>query len=170
MGSGRRTCSFDAEELDLSGMGLDCIPPELARCGNLRTLHIGRNRISRLENLPAGLRVLNAWANRISELEGLPAGLAVLNLSFNDISRLEGLPAGLVALDVKYNHLRSLHGLPRGLHTLDARWNEIDDLQGLPPYLEEIRVISRDPLVREINSGSRASRQRAADRWEVALF
>lgn len=183
----RRTCRFDAEELNLSWMGLECIPAEIAWCTKLRklnlcrnkiwklerlphslhTLYISSNQIQKLEGLPDSLRTLYIGFNRIQKLERLPHSLHALNIRANEIRKLEGLPHSLHALEIDWNNIEKLEGLPRSLHTLDIKGNQIWKLQELPPYLEKICTSVRDPVVEKINSGRRAAVQRERCRREI---
>lgn len=101
---GNRTFRFDAEELDLSNIGFNSIPPEIARCTRLRKLDIRGNDITTIENLPDGLHTLDARNNSIRSLEGLPDGLKTIDVRWNPIKRLGRLPPYLVCIRTFVRH------------------------------------------------------------------
>lgn len=175
----RRRCSFDAEELDLSNLGLVAIPAELAACTRLRVLRIWRNNIRRIEHLPASLLVLDIAHNRIAKLENLPGGLHDLDVSHNEIKKLENLPQNLFRLIAYHNKISKLENLPKELNSLQLYFDDLTQpvhyLKDNALFLRQIRfcdpsrhqsvgrgrlrrpAIDIPQLLLDINSGARAT-------------
>lgn len=163
----RKEVRWDAEEVDLSCMGLQEVPRELMQCVRLRRLDMWNNCINRLEHLPRSLRDLHVSGNRIASLQGLPEDLEVLRVSSNRIAVLEHLPRKLRALFVCNNNLQELGHLPPALQELHI-WNNplrCIEICSLPKSLQYIRTNVCSKLMDYINSGERAAEiQQEAER------
>jgi internalin A len=128
-----------SEMLDLIGMDLSEIPPELAELIWLEYLNLSNNQIRRIENLEhlIHLSELNLGDNQISRIEGLEhlVNLSELDLGDNQISRIEGLEH-LVNLSELYlwgNQISRIEGLEHlvNLSKLSLFANRISQIEGL---------------------------------------
>ncbi len=135
-----------ATELDLSGLNLSVIPPEIRGLDYLQSLELRNNKISRIENLPDGLQSLNLSYNQISRIENLPDALQSLELQENQISRIENLPDGLQSLELNDNQISRIENLPEGLQSLDLSYNQISRIENLPDGLQSLKL-SGNPTI-----------------------
>lgn len=154
-------CSFDAFRIDLSGMGLEVPPPELARCGKLLQLNLSGNDLHSLCGangeilLPPQLKELDVSRNSLQRLDGLPEGLEWLTADGNVLEDLRGVSRlwKLRRLRVAGNPLRTL--LADGKPVLPLQLKELDvsgpfcgdpdlprlaSLEGLPPRLLTLHI------------------------------
>ncbi|ODV83301.1 hypothetical protein CANARDRAFT_203385 [[Candida] arabinofermentans NRRL YB-2248] len=105
------------ENLELGGNKISYISEELLELPSLEQLWLGKNRITRLENLNnlSNLRVLSIQSNGISKLENLEGlvNLEELYLSHNNLTELEGLDnlKNLNTLDITSNKISKLSNL-----------------------------------------------------------
>lgn len=126
--------------LDLSALGLTCLPDHLPR--HARELNVGGNRLRTLPQLPACLRHLDAHGNRLTSLPSLPDTVEVIEAHGNRLTALpENLPADLKELYVESNRLRNLpDALPSKLASLFAYSNRLSALPALPDTLEVLEL------------------------------
>ncbi|KAG1804239.1 uncharacterized protein BJ212DRAFT_1394370 [Suillus subaureus] len=103
---------------------------------NLEELWLGKNKLTKLENLStlSRLKILSLQSNRITKIEGLDqlADLEELYLSHNGVERLEGLENNtkLRMLDVGVNFVLAIENISH-LVSLEELWlnnNKITDL------------------------------------------
>ncbi|KAI0691521.1 hypothetical protein C8T65DRAFT_711482 [Cerioporus squamosus] len=116
---------------------------------NLEELWLGKNKITRLENLSTlkKLRILSIQSNRITKIEGLEEleNLEELLLSHNGISRIEGLEKNLKLrmLDLGNNFVERLENVSH-LTQLEELWindNKITTFQDIEPQLKHIQTL-----------------------------
>jgi protein phosphatase 1 regulatory subunit 7 len=97
---------------------------------NLEELWLGKNKITKLQNLSAlsSLRILSIQSNRITAIEGLDElhNLEELYLSHNGVKKIEGLEKNvkLKTLDVARNFVSVLEGVAH-LEGLEELWVSI---------------------------------------------
>lgn len=111
-----------ATSLQLAGLGLEAVPPEVSALTNLQQLVLNENKLTALPNLGAKLEVLWVAGNRIT---GWPASLAGCPLRDLDAGRngLTEVPnvvwelGALKTLSLRQNQLTSL---PRDISRLTA--------------------------------------------------
>jgi SpoVK/Ycf46/Vps4 family AAA+-type ATPase len=110
--------------LDLSGLGLDQIPPELAELTNLTELSISGNRLKTLPGFIGkltSLEQLDISHNRFSILPKEMTNLSVLktiNLSYNRFTELPEYLGQLTALETLEDTGNKLPALPEDIYTL----------------------------------------------------
>lgn len=130
--------------LDLSSMGLKCLPPlpptveRLACCDN---------SLQMLPSLPPTLRVLHADRNCLITLPPLPDSLDQLVVTKNSLRSLPPLPPNLLHLYAGFCHLETLPTLPPSLVTLSVPGNRIATLPPLPPGLRHLSI-DQNPVER----------------------
>lgn len=105
------------KNLELGGNKIETISETMLSLSSLTQLWLGKNRISKLQNLDnlVNLRVLSIQSNRLPKIEGLEklVNLEELYLSHNGISKLEGLENNtkLTVIDVTANKISKLENL-----------------------------------------------------------
>ncbi|OAX41182.1 L domain-like protein [Rhizopogon vinicolor AM-OR11-026] len=113
---------------------------------NLEELWLGKNKLTKLENLSklSRLKILSLQSNRITKIEGLDqlVSLEELYLSHNGVERLEGLEnnKNLRTLDVGANFVPAIENISH-LILLEELWlnnNKIPDLRAIEPQLKDI--------------------------------
>jgi internalin A len=119
--------------LDLSGLGLEKIPKEIADLTMLQELNLQDNEITKIENLDrlVNLQVLNLSINRISEIEGLNnlVNLRHLGLAYNNrYTTTTGSISGGILQISNLNNLQNLE-------FLDLSFNLIGEINGLDNLL-----------------------------------
>jgi len=99
----------------------------------LETLWLGRNKISKLENLHCltHLRLLSIQSNRITKLEGLSSlpNLEELYVSHNGLTKIEGLENNVrmrIPIEIPDGY-----GLQTKLTTLDVARNKIERIENV---------------------------------------
>ncbi|KAG8888913.1 hypothetical protein FRB98_006455 [Tulasnella sp. 332] len=134
--------------LELGGNRLRVIE-SLDALMNLEELWLGKNKISKLENLAMlqKLQILSVQSNRLVKIEGLDSlvNLRELYISHNGIERLEGLENNLKleTLDVGSNRIPALENLSH-LKSLEELWmndNKIPNLHDLDSQLAAISTL-----------------------------
>lgn len=91
--------------------------------------------------LPNTIRNLGLKDNKLTELNNLPAGLQLLDCSGNKIERLEGIPNSLSILICHNNPLRHLeiqNPITANLQELDCSKCNLTELPELPPSLQKL--------------------------------
>ncbi|KAG2060844.1 L domain-like protein [Suillus hirtellus] len=113
---------------------------------NLEELWLGKNKLTKLENLStlSRLKILSLQSNRITKIEGLDqlADLEELYLSHNGVERLEGLENNtkLRTLDIGANFVPAIENISH-LASIEELWlnnNKIADLRALEPQLKNM--------------------------------
>ncbi|KAM5538539.1 hypothetical protein V8D89_007872 [Ganoderma adspersum] len=116
---------------------------------NLEELWVGKNKITKLENLGAvkKLRILSIQSNRITKIEGLESleNLEEFYISHNGVQRIEGLENNvkLRTIDLGNNFVERLEGVSH-LTKLEELWindNKIATLQDIEPQLKHIETL-----------------------------
>lgn len=116
-------------ELEINGLGLTELPPEL----------------------PPNITLLNAMGNRVTTLPAVwPAGITRLDVSYNQLTVLSALPEKLRNLDACFNQINHLSALlPHKIIMLDLSNNNLDALpETLPPFLRTLYV--NDNVIRDL--------------------
>ncbi len=139
-----------ASTLDLAGLGLDSLPPEIGRLTQLTELNLARNRLTSLPDWMGDLTAvthLNLTGNRLTTLPdrlGDLTGMTELSLRGNQLSALPdalGNLTRLADLDVTGNRLTELPeriGDLAALTSLDLTTNR---LARLPPRIGDLRQL-----------------------------
>ena len=152
--------------LDLSGQGLDELPPEIGKLTNLKTLVLGQERWwgrknsgqlnNNLQTLPdeigrlTELRSLDLSGNRLSSLSesiGQLSNLQSLKLYSIGLSRLPesiGQLSNLQSLSLSYNQLSSLPesiGQLSNLQSLELRRNQLSSLPEIIGQITSLRSL-----------------------------
>jgi internalin A len=125
--------------LDLSGQGLDNLPPEIGRLTQLQSLYLSSNRLGSLPPEIGQLTNLQSLGLSRNELSGLPPEIGQLTQ--------------LQSLDLKGNLLGSLPpeiGQLTNLQLLDLEGNQ---LSGLPPEIGQLTRLQSLDLSRNRLSG-----------------
>ena len=108
----------------------------------MTNIHITRENLDLLQNLPADTTVLRCIGLGLTELPpNLPPGLQVLDCSDNQITNLPDLPPGLRILDCILNRLTYLPDLPSGLRILYCSGNHFTHLPNLPMNLRTLHCL-----------------------------
>ncbi len=119
------TANDPKKELNLSGLGLNSVPPYLPR--NVQILDISHNKLTDLvENLPDKVTHLNMSHNQFKELPpNLPQSITFLKANNNHLERLpKNMPSHLETLIVAKNNLRQFpDNLPDNITHIDASNN-----------------------------------------------
>lgn len=150
----RQAAETGQKRLDLSSMGLETLPPELAGLQDLETLDLGGNALTGLPDFLAdlpGLRRLFVTKNQIThwpEVAGHLPRLELLSFKSNQLSRLPetgGLPASLHWLILTDNQLTAL---PRdfglavpGMRKLALACNRLTSLPESFGRLEQLELL-----------------------------
>lgn len=107
--------AIEIKRLDLSGLGLESLPDELALLGDLGVLNLGNNKLTELPQTFTSLKKLNNLDLRRNSFKILPPvladlRLASLNLSSNNISDVTLLSncSSLRVCDLSLNDLSTL--------------------------------------------------------------
>ncbi len=133
-----------ATELNLSGLGLSSLPPEIVRLTSLTKLYLSNNNLSSLPPEIARLTSLTELYLGNNNLSSLPPEIArltlltALDLSYNNLSSLPPEIARLTlltALDLSYNNLSSLPPEIARLTSLTALDLDNNNLSSLPPEI-----------------------------------
>jgi len=140
----RSAAETGAAELDLSGLGLTALPPEIGRLTSLQSLNLSENQLTALPPEIGGLTSLQSLGLRGNQITALPpeigrlTSLKSLNLSFNQLTALPpeiGGLASLQSLDLRGNRLTvlppELWRLPN-LVSLNISFNPLPEI---PPEL-----------------------------------
>ena len=113
----------------------------------MTNIHITRENLDLLQNLPADTTVLRCIGLGLTELPpNLPPGLQVLDCSDNQITNLPNLPPGLRILDCSCNQLAQLLNLPPALTILLFADNQLAQLSDLPPALRKLDCFNNTQL------------------------
>ncbi|MFN5463481.1 MAG: leucine-rich repeat domain-containing protein, partial [Cyanobacteriota bacterium] len=130
-------------QLDLSGLEISELPPELEELTSLRSLDCSDTQVSDLEPLRGlpSLQTLYCRGTQVSDLEPLRdlnslQTLSCWNTQVSDLEPLRGLHSlqSLNCSDTQVSDLEPLRGLP-SLQTLDCSYTQVSDLEplrGLP--------------------------------------
>ncbi|CCH55038.1 Internalin-A [Fibrisoma limi BUZ 3] len=144
--------------LDLSGLKLVEIPPEISELVWLTTLSLRNNQIREIKGLASlnQLTELSLRNNRISEIKGLESltQLTKLSLSDNRISEIKGLESlnqltELYLLDNQISEIKGLEPLTQ-LTTLYLSDNQISEIKGLEPLTQLTTLNLSDNQISEI--------------------
>ena len=126
--------------LDLSGMGLDELPPEIGKLTNLKTLVLGRWDKKTRKRLGNNLKLLPGEIGQLTELRSLL-------LSYNQFSELPEVVASLDKLRSLYLASNQLTTLPEGLgqlinlRSLDLASNQLTTLPEVVGQLINLRSL-----------------------------
>jgi len=149
-----RICAAFADEeqgcLDLEGLGLHMLPPEIGLLKHITALEIGRNHLSSLSSvgLLTNLRYLDVSENALSSLSGLDKLKKVNHLiaDSNQLRDTDGIESmeGIKYLFLAHNELHNLDGIGglKYLEVLTADYNELRNIDGLKnsPALHEVSL------------------------------
>lgn len=119
--------------------GWESLPYRLQGAVHLKRLAVGRNQVSRIENLPVDLEALELCFNQIGQIEGLErlARLKYLDLGHNQIGEIAGLQgnADLVEIRLGHNRIRTVTGLEhlQRLKRLDLSSNLLSNFADIRP-------------------------------------
>lgn len=137
-----------SEKLDLNGLGLEKIPPEIAELTHLKEVSCGENHIEDLNSLSSlsNLTGFYCSSNQIRDLGPL-SGLTQLTVFFCDRNQIEDLGplSGLTLLTTVLLHgnqimdLSPLSGLIQ-LTSVYCGWNQITDLSPLSGLTQLTKV------------------------------
>jgi internalin A len=141
----------NADTLDLSGLGLTSVPPELGKLANLSVLDLDHNQLT---NIPAelgqltNLSVLYLHQNQLTsvppELEQL-TNLSVLHLHQNQLASIPAELGQLVSLSVLYLDHNQLISIPAELGQLEGLWElylHQNQLTSVPAELGQLANLS----------------------------
>ncbi|MFN7819132.1 MAG: leucine-rich repeat domain-containing protein, partial [Cyanobacteriota bacterium] len=126
-------------QLDLSGLEISELPPELEELTSLRSLDCSDTQVSDLEPLRGlpSLQTLYCSHTQVSDLEplrGLPSlqELYCSDTQVSDLEQLRGLPSlqSLNCSGTQVSDLEQLRGLP-SLQSLDCTYTQVSDLESL---------------------------------------
>jgi internalin A len=140
----RSAAETGAAELDLSGLGLTALPPEIGRLASLQSLDLSGNQITALPPEIGGLTSLQSLDLQDNRLTALPPGiggltsLQSLDLSHNRLTVLPPEIGGLTSLrnlNLRDNQITALPpeiGRLTSLQSLNLSGNQIT---ALPPEI-----------------------------------
>jgi internalin A len=140
------------KDLELGGMGLTDVPPEIAQLVNLQSLGLSRNQISVIPDAIAqlvNLQRLVIWSNQISVIPDSIAqlvNLQSLGLNDNQISVIPDSIAQLVNLQSLHLSFNQISVIPDSiaqlvnLQSLDLRFNQIS---AIPDALAQLVNLKR---------------------------
>ena len=166
-------------KLDLSKMGLECLP-ELPTAIN--SLRCRDNNLKSLPNLPETLTYLDCGHNQLTTLPSLPPTLKEIYCSTNQLTSMPTLPPGLIWLSCHSNNITWLPSLPQTLRCL-ACWN--NQLTVLPtinflleylghennPYSTEYRkLLESGKRVQEIREHQVSMKQHKSQLRDTLVF
>ncbi|MDZ5641848.1 NEL-type E3 ubiquitin ligase domain-containing protein, partial [Enterobacter sp. A103] len=123
--------------LDLSGLELTSLPPELP--SSITELNLENNQLHEWpEHLPPNLQRLRLGFNNLSVIPNdINLPLRELSLEYNNLNTTPShWPNTLVRLTVFNNQLISIDNLPQGLRYLSVNNNQLSRLPTLPQSLE----------------------------------
>ena len=112
---------YKNQELDLSDLGLTCLP-----------------------KLPNDLLTLRVDRNELTSLSCLPKGLFRLECAYNKLTFISDFPSSLEYICCDHNQLTALPELPEHLHTLFCDDNPLETLPELPCTL--VNLLSRGSI------------------------
>ncbi|MCA1900428.1 MAG: leucine-rich repeat domain-containing protein [Chloroflexi bacterium] len=150
----RQAADSGAESLDLSGLGLTSLPPEIGRLTNLDSMLLFQNKLTSLPpeiSQLTGLTHLSLWDNKLSNLSleiVQLTNLTELDLSKNQLTSLPpeiGQLASLQNLELSENQLTSLPpeiGQLTNLTKLDLFFNQLTSLPFELWKLPELKNLS----------------------------
>jgi len=116
-------------------------------------LHIDKNLIFELNDLPSSLTNLGVTYNYLSTIDFTELkNLEYVNVSYNQITELENLPTELIELNCENNQLRSLdlRGLTN-LKVLNVSYNNLTIIENLPENISEFNY-DNNPSIEFRNS------------------
>jgi hypothetical protein len=144
----------DLEELDISSNIISGIPPEIAKCQNLRYLYLGRNYIKEFPEELCNLSKLDSLNLRYNGIESLPSCIGRLtNLTWLSLSGnlLESFPeeirnlANLETLLADENKIKKLPyeiGFLKNLLKLNLSYNLIESLPDEIGLLTNLKTLN----------------------------
>jgi len=111
-------------------------------------LHIDKNLIFELNDLPSSLTNLGVTYNYLSTIDFTELKqLEYVNVSYNQITQLENLPLEIITLNCENNQLRSLdlRGL-NNLKVLNVSYNKLTIIENLPENITEFKYDSNPSI------------------------